>query len=51
VVWKKPAPTGIQNAELNEEKESALELLKKRLVKGEIGPEQYRQLRDILLER
>jgi hypothetical protein len=30
--------------------ETALELLKKRLVKGEITPEQYRQLMDILLE-
>jgi hypothetical protein len=31
--------------------ETAFELLKKRLVKGEITPEQYRQLRDILLEK
>ena len=31
--------------------ETALELLKKRLVKGEISQEQYRQLRDILLEK
>ena len=31
--------------------ETALELLKKRLVKGEITPEQYRQLRDIMLEK
>jgi hypothetical protein len=31
--------------------ETAFELLKKRLVKGEITPEQYRQLRDIMLEK
>jgi hypothetical protein len=36
---------------LKESGGSALELLKKRLVKGEITPDQYRELRDLLLEK
>jgi hypothetical protein len=36
---------------IKESSETPLELLKKRFVKGEITPEQYRQYRDILLEK
>jgi uncharacterized membrane protein len=41
----------VSNAKLTEHLESSLDLLKKHLVKGEIGPEQYRQLRDKLPEK
>jgi hypothetical protein len=46
-----PAKEKPQGEAAKEPGENAFELLKKRLVKGEITPEQYRQLRDILLEK
>jgi hypothetical protein len=51
-IRKKPQPEVTNEPRAPEEfGGSALELLKKRLVKGEITPDEYRELRDVLLEK
>jgi predicted hydrocarbon binding protein len=52
MIRKKMEPVQSQEQRIiKESSETPLELLKKRFVKGEITPEQYRQYRDILLEK
>ena len=51
VTRKKDTPVRIKEKSPKESGESAIELLKKRLVKEEITAEQYRELRDLLLEK
>jgi hypothetical protein len=51
VVRKKDAPIGVKDVKPTESKDSALELLKMRLVMGEISLEQYCQLGDLLMEK